>query len=739
MSKHRTRKTERWFRYPIYRRMVLSYGALVLILILVMGLLFMQVFARHSREMAMSYSTDMMAQRVYSTDILWEEMESLASSVGADSASVAFLNLRSDDKVIKYHAGQVLARSKALYSFVRNISLMNCTAGVAISTLNYGEDMEFFRSCAVSGARAWSARVIPGMSFRYPDLSVLSMVYPMRMDADGQVTAGVIIDLDQEHLQSMLQFTDVMPGASTVIVDSSGRVASATSKEAFLMPYAQEEYVARALSDDTGHGSFFISEHGEEKLVTWQRLSGNDWTVISVIPASDLLVRFNGIIYAIVAGLILLLIVALVAVYVSSRGVYSPIRELVDGVVDDDTLQSGNEIEAVARRINRIQQDSVKLRKTMHLTMVQHLLFGIPVSMEDKETPLKTASAFCVIALGLTEQQETQSGNDQMIIAAGNIAASMLQEICPCETAAWGNHAVLILCLSAKELPDAVPMTLEKVCDWCEETLHRHAIISISSLVSSPGRIHDAYLEAQQISQYAFYEPMRRIFTSDLIRTWESVQDIRVTEWSQKLAAEILDGNNQALPDSCRILMETLSACPPRQARLDTQNVLEQVMTRLSDSLPQEEWENYRSLCQSAQRTETWEELKHLFYTCIELFQKSAMENGQNLRSRRIVREICAYIQENYADPGLSLQSAAEKTGLSASYLGRMFKSQEQVTFTEYVTSVRLEEARHRLLETNSPIATIAHEVGLDNQSYFSSLFRKAYGVSPSAFRQTGR
>ena len=52
MSKHRTRKTERWFRYPIYRRMVLSYGALVLILILVMGLLFVDSLGRADRDNA---------------------------------------------------------------------------------------------------------------------------------------------------------------------------------------------------------------------------------------------------------------------------------------------------------------------------------------------------------------------------------------------------------------------------------------------------------------------------------------------------------------------------------------------------------------------------------------------------------------------------------------------------------------------------------------------------------------
>ena len=66
-----------------------------------------------------------------------------------------------------------------------------------------------------------------------------------------------------------------------------------------------------------------------------------------------------------------------------------------------------------------------------------------------------------------------------------------------------------------------------------------------------------------------------------------------------------------------------------------------------------------------------------------------------------------------------------------------MFKSIEGQSFTEYVTAVRLEEAARQLIETDKSISSIACDVGMENQSYFSSLFKKEYGITPSTYRQT--
>lgn len=716
------------FRYRVYRRILLSFSALVIGLMLLVSLLLARVYSMYSASQLTAYSQVMMSQRVYGTDLLWEEMESLASAIYTNSDALAFLTQRDDDKIIKYHAGQVLAKYKALYSFIQNITLVNASAGQSASTLNYGDDLSFFQEHADERCVVWKARIISAPSFRYQNLPVLSMVYPLRSGA-----CGIIIDIDQKHLQSLLQFTDVAADASTVIIDGSGTVASATSEEAFLSSYADNGYFPTILQSEERQGSFLWKENGREQLITWQRLADKDWIVVSTMPASGLLSRFSGIIRLVIAGFLLVLAGGLAAAFLSSRRVYRPIRALVDRMIPDEPLDAPNEIEAVARKINLIQQDHAELKKTMHLTMVQHLLFGIPVDIAGRDTPLNGAKAYCVVTLKLSDLPEDTADSDQLIVAAGNIAAMMIQEACPCETAAWSTNAVMILCLPDVQLSEEIQLILENACAWCREHFHCLAFASVSKTVTAPERIHDAYAEAQMIGQYTFYDQSRSVLTASIISAWHSPAEIRKDYWVQRFAAVIPEGDGDALLRTREEFFALLRQRPPRQARQAAADVLTGLSMRLNTADHADE----DALLGAIPAAPEWNELMRLISAYLERSFQAVSERGQGLRNLHLVQEVCAYVQAHYPDPMLSLQSAADTVGLSASYLGRVFKAQMQQTFSEYVTALRLEEAKRLLIETSKPISAIAHDVGLENQSYFSSLFRKAYGSSPSLFRQT--
>ena len=717
------------FRYRVYRRILLSFSALVIGLMLLVSLLLARVYSMYSASQLTAYSQVMMSQRVYGTDLLWEEMESLASAIYTDSDALAFLTQRKDDKIVKYHAGQVLAKYKALYSFIQNITLVNASAGQSASTLNYGDDLSFFQEHADESRVVWKARIISAPSFRYQDLPVLTMVYPLRSGA-----CGVIIDIDQKHLQSLLQFNDVAPDASTVIIDGSGTVASATTEEAFLSSYADNGYFPSILQSEERQGSFLWKESGREQLITWQRLADKDWIVVSTMPASGLLSRFSGIIRLVIVGFLVVLAGGLAAAFLSSRRVYRPIRALVDRMIQDEPLDAPNEIEAVARKINLIQQDHAELKKTMHLTMVQHLLFGIPVNIAGRDTPLNGAKAYCVVTLKLSDLPEDAADSDQLIVAAGNIAAMMIQEACPCETAAWSTVAVLILCLpDVQQLSEEIQLILENACAWCREHFHCLAFASMSETVTTPERIHDAYAEAQMISQYTFYDQSRSVLTASIISPWQSPAEIRKDYWVQRFAAVIPEGDSDAFLRTREEFFALLRQRPPRQARQAAADVLTELSVRLNAADHTDE----DALLGAIPAAPEWNELVRLVSACLDRSLHTASELGQGLRNLHLVQEVCAYVQAHYPDPMLSLQSAADTVGLSASYLGRVFKAQMHQTFSEYVTVLRLEEAKRLLMETSKPISVIAHDVGLENQSYFSSLFRKAYGSSPSLFRQT--
>ncbi|MGF1483759.1 MAG: helix-turn-helix domain-containing protein [Opitutales bacterium] len=84
----------------------------------------------------------------------------------------------------------------------------------------------------------------------------------------------------------------------------------------------------------------------------------------------------------------------------------------------------------------------------------------------------------------------------------------------------------------------------------------------------------------------------------------------------------------------------------------------------------------------------------------------------------------------------LSVQVIASAVGLSESRLAHLFRAQTGQTLLAYLESIRLRHAQELLEWTVRPVATIAEACGFTNAFYFSSRFRKATGVSPTAYRK---
>ena len=84
----------------------------------------------------------------------------------------------------------------------------------------------------------------------------------------------------------------------------------------------------------------------------------------------------------------------------------------------------------------------------------------------------------------------------------------------------------------------------------------------------------------------------------------------------------------------------------------------------------------------------------------------------------------------------LTIASYAEAAGISGNYLSRLVKKCTGRSVGAWIDIVRIQRAKRLLTSTTLPIIDIAAAVGVDDQSYFSRLFRKATGMTPSAFRK---
>ncbi len=103
-------------------------------------------------------------------------------------------------------------------------------------------------------------------------------------------------------------------------------------------------------------------------------------------------------------------------------------------------------------------------------------------------------------------------------------------------------------------------------------------------------------------------------------------------------------------------------------------------------------------------------------------------------QSQTMVRKAMEYIESNYAR-NISLNIVANHVHLSPAYLSRIFNKKTGNGLTEYLTQVRLKKAKQQLLTSTVTIDQIALATGFNSSSYFSAIFKKYEGITPSEYR----
>lgn len=121
----------------------------------------------------------------------------------------------------------------------------------------------------------------------------------------------------------------------------------------------------------------------------------------------------------------------------------------------------------------------------------------------------------------------------------------------------------------------------------------------------------------------------------------------------------------------------------------------------------------------------------------IRIMQKAMdlRDAGASNRYGKVIDEVKKYIEENYGDEELSLNKLAGHVNFSPNHLSMVFSAQTGKTFIKYLTDYRMEKAKELLRCTSKRGADISYEVGYKDPHYFSYLFKRTQGMTPTQYR----
>ncbi len=111
------------------------------------------------------------------------------------------------------------------------------------------------------------------------------------------------------------------------------------------------------------------------------------------------------------------------------------------------------------------------------------------------------------------------------------------------------------------------------------------------------------------------------------------------------------------------------------------------------------------------------------------------LEDNKNHKNLQATQKAAEYIRQNYRDK-LTIDDIAQEVYLSPCYVSRIFKQSLGCTLMEYLTQVRVEEAKTRLKNPKYNVMQAAEESGFEDPGYFTRVFKKLEGITPSRFKQ---
>lgn len=251
----------------------------------------------------------------------------------------------------------------------------------------------------------------------------------------------------------------------------------------------------------------------------------------------------------------------------------------------------------------------------------------------------------------------------------------------------------------------------------------------ISDVAVPPYQLETVVRQAQLRSGQGFYRPGQRVFADGAPQEIAAVEDGFIL---QHLRAMLNQDYAQALVCVEDFFEKVEQACPPQQdslrktLRTTTVSFLHFTMDTTA------ELESHVERVKAAiGRTESLPTLRQVI---TEQYQPMEAMANRVTQTSPAIGQAVQYLEQHYAEK-ISLGDMAHRGSFSPEHFSRLFRKEMGVPFVAYLNNLRMRHAVE-LLETSSlKIYEIAEEVGFQNFSYFSTTFKKKFGLNPYEYQ----
>ncbi|WP_246317033.1 helix-turn-helix domain-containing protein [Paenibacillus agri] len=551
---------------------------------------------------------------------------------------------------------------------------------------------------------------------------------------------AVVVNIKETQLHKHIDGSLTNDAANTFLIDKDGLLVSNSWTTPMLTDMKGTPYIDRILNSGEPSGYFPMKVGGIKSLVTYSEPDNLGWRYIRIVPYTLISERIDNMrtktFYT--AGLILLAGLALS--FVVSKRLFAGINKKLSRLVNLESEQRESQ-QAVRSEYMRgllsgcTRSDPLRVKEMF-------LRYGIGLD------PDRSLRVFLITIDDYRALVDQYQPEDRKLLRYGilNIAHELLISAgLSAATADLGdNRAVIIIQPADAEVDDKE--TYSRYAGLIQEAVTQYLKLSITISSSLNGKgvqsLHTLFEQAVEASfsrvfsgagSYIDAETVEmnktRSYEYPIHKEKQLIDELmlgRISE-TKRLFTDIIGDTANYSYISYQLAISHLTYALQNAIRTIRQH------SAASEELAVPSLDLYNHT-----RVDTMAELMERYMSLFDLLEKHMDEKRKN-RQDDLPGRIKRMIDERYADQNLSLEMLADEMGMSATYIGRVFKQHTFQTILSYIQEVRMNKIRELLTHSDDCIGDIAESAGFTNNPYFYKAFKKHNGVTPAEYRRNSR
>ena len=647
------------------------------------------------------------------------------------------------------------------HSQLKNIFIYYPNTNVILDRYAYFEPGEYFKNISELGitGQQWQHLLEDVVDFKFlispmpnQDIIILKSV-PLTGINRPMVQVGVRVS--GKEIASVLNSLSTVNSMYAYIITDDGEVISQTANAI--------DYKLLQLSDISTMepGAQYMVIDNVKSLVTITKSVYTNWNYMTVIPTTSFMGDLMSVrMVSALLSVALFMLLFLMFLFVKRKS-YEPVRGLVNSIkekyLNDDNV-SANEVQIISDTLVQLTQERERIQRSMNeqypviknnmlLSLVEEIEMDESLFTKMEEIGITFPHDFFVVLSVEIEEAprfKTFKLDERILIKTivSNIAEDVFRLAGEIQVASINWNKMVMVINSGRE-----PEELSKMVYECSQEYVR-LLKSLFSLIVTIGistcdkgldKIGQLFQEAEEALAYKLVSGINSV---NQFRSLESNVNnyFYPTYMEHKLINSVAAGNEEQALEILRTIFEYNfkdSNYPVKYSKCLFFDIISTVLKLLNEikvefsDIFEDQFDTEKELLDCKTVDEMYQVVRMIIIKICR-HVKSKMKS----KNEKLIQKIVEYINNNYNDPNICINSIAEAIQITQTYLSHYFKEKMGISVMKYIEKLRIDHVKELLSSTEKTLAEITKETGFSNSAVLIRTFKKIEGITPGQFRK---